>query len=360
MTSRIFNFSAGPAVLPEPVLEEARDNLLSLGQTGIGVCEHSHRGKPFMAVAAEAESLCRQLAGIPENYKVLFLQGGASQQFAMIPMNFLKAGETADYLVTGAWSKKAVEEAGRFGTTHTACSSKDQNFSYIPETVSYSSSPTYVHYTSNNTIFGTQFRTEPQDLPESAFLVCDASSDIFSRPIDVSRYGIIYAGAQKNLGPSGVTLVIIRDDLVQRGSSDLPTMLQYRTHAENDSMYNTPPTFGIYLMMLVFRWIQNQGGLNAVQQKNQAKAAVLYDYLDQSSLFRPTARTDSRSLMNVTFVTGDEERDTTFIKAATAAGFDGLKGHRSVGGMRASIYNAFPREGVDALVQFMRDFEARS
>ncbi|MCA9057930.1 MAG: 3-phosphoserine/phosphohydroxythreonine transaminase [Planctomycetaceae bacterium] len=360
MVDRIFNFSAGPAVLPESVLAEARENLLSLGDTGVGVCEHSHRGKPFMAVAAEAESLCRQLAGIPDNYRVLFLQGGASLQFSMIPMNFLSSDQTADYLITGAWAKKALEEAGRYGTGHTACNSKDANFSYIPDSTTYSANPRYVHFTSNNTIFGTQFRSEPAAIPDSAFLVCDASSDIFSRPIDVSQYGIIYAGAQKNLGPSGVTLVIIRDDLVEQGNSDLPTMLQYRTHAANESMYNTPPTFGIYLMMLVFRWVRDQGGLAAMAKRNEAKAKLLYDYLDQSQLFRPTARTDSRSLMNVTFVTGDEDKDAAFIKAATAAGFNGLKGHRSVGGMRASIYNAFPPEGVQALVDFMKDFEARA
>lgn len=360
MTDRIFNFSAGPAVLPECVLKEAAENLLSLGSTGIGICEHSHRGKPFMAVAAEAEALCREIAGIPDNYKVLFLQGGASLQFSMVPMNLLGADQTADYLVTGAWSEKAIKAAKEFGKTHSACSSKDGNFNYIPGEVTYSDNPRYVHFTSNNTIFGTQFATEPAGFSQDAFLVCDASSDIFSRPIDVKKYGIIYAGAQKNLGPSGVTLVIIRDDLVQSAASDIPVMLQYRTHAENESMYNTPPTFGIYLMMLVFRWIKSNGGLTAMEERNKAKAGRLYDYLQGSSLFKATAREDSRSLMNVTFVTGDEARDSAFIKAAEAAGFSGLKGHRSVGGMRASIYNAFPAEGVDALLQFMTDFEAKS
>lgn len=360
MTNRILNFSAGPAVLPESVLEEARENLLSLGSTGIGICEHSHRGKPFMAVAAEAEALCRQLAGIPDNYKVLFLQGGASLQFSMVPMNFLTPDRCADYLVTGAWSEKALQEAKPCGQTHVACSSKDANYSYIPTEVKYSERPVYVHYTSNNTIFGTQFSTEPANIPAGSFLVCDASSDIFCRPIDITRYGLIYAGAQKNLGPSGVTLVIVRDDLVKSAATNLPTMLQYRTHADNESMYNTPPTFGIYLMMLVFRWIRDQGGLKAMEVRNQAKAKVLYDYLDQSKLFRPTARRDSRSLMNVTFVTGDEARDNAFIKAAEASGFSGLKGHRSVGGMRASIYNAFPPAGVETLVQFMKDFEAKA
>ncbi|MEZ6042574.1 MAG: 3-phosphoserine/phosphohydroxythreonine transaminase [Planctomycetaceae bacterium] len=359
MVNRIFNFSAGPAVLPESVLEEAAANLLSLGDTGIGICEHSHRGKPFMAVAAEAEALCREIAGIPDNYKVLFLQGGASLQFSMVPMNLLGSDQTADYLVTGAWSQKAVKAAGEYGRVHSACSSKEANFSYIPDQATYSENPRYVHFTSNNTIFGTQFVGEPAGYPDNAFLVCDASSDIFSRQIDVAKYGIIYAGAQKNLGPSGVTLVIIRDDLVEAGSTNLPVMLQYRTHAENESMYNTPPTLGIYLMMLVFRWIKAAGGLSAIETRNRKKAAVLYDYLDSGSLFKPTARRDSRSQMNVTFVTGDPDKDAAFIKAAEAAGFSGLKGHRSVGGMRASIYNAFPPEGVDALVSFMKDFEAK-
>lgn len=345
-------------MLPASVLTEARHNLLSLGDTGIGICEHSHRGRPFMAIAEEAESLCREIAAIPDNYRVLFLQGGASLQFAMLPMNFLKPDRTADYLVTGSWSQKAVREAERFGRVHTACTSAETNFHIIPREVRYSETPVYVHFTSNNTIFGTQFRDEPRGLPEGAFLACDASSDIFSRPIDIGRYGLLYAGAQKNLGPSGVTLVIIRDDLVEAGDSELPTMLQYRTHAASGSMFNTPPTFGIYLMMLVFRWIRDQGGLTALQQRNADKAAELYAYLDDSELFRPVADRDSRSLMNVTFVTGDADRDAAFIRAAEAAGFSGLKGHRSVGGMRASLYNAFPPEGVSELVRFMKDFEA--
>jgi phosphoserine aminotransferase len=360
MTRRIFNFSAGPAVLPETVLMEARDNLLSLGSTGIGIMEHSHRGKAFLEVYQQTESLCRELAGISDDYAVLFLQGGASSQFFQIPMNFLAKGETADYLVTGAWSEKAVEEAVRFGTVHTACSSKDRNYCYIPAEVNYSANPKYVHFTSNNTIFGTQFQTEPPAIPSGAFLVCDASSDIYSRPIDVSKYGIVYAGAQKNLGPSGVTLVIIRKDLVEKGPKDLPVMLQYRTHAKNESMYNTPPTFGLYVMKLVFQWIKDQGGLSAMNTRNRDKADKLYRYLDSSKMFRATADPSSRSRMNITFVTGNEALDKKFITAAEAAGFDGLKGHRSVGGMRASIYNAFPPEGVDALVNFMKDFEQKA
>lgn len=357
MTQRIWNFSAGPAVMPECVLEEARENLLSLGTTGIGVMEHSHRGKAFLKVYEETEARCREVAGIPANYKVLFLQGGASLQFAMLPMNFLRPDATADYLITGAWSEKARDEAVRFGNVHTACSSADQNFSYIPAETAYSAAPAYVHFTSNNTIFGTQFRTEPTP-PTDAPLICDASSDIFSRPIDVSKYGVIYAGAQKNLGPSGVTLVIIRDDLIAAGNKELPAMLQYRTHAKNDSMYNTPPTFAIYVVGLVLKWIQAQGGLAAIGERNQRKAGKLYAYLEQSRMFHTTAAPDSRSLMNVTFVTGNEELDTKFCSAATKAGFDGLKGHRSVGGMRASIYNAFPEAGIDALIEFLREFEA--
>jgi len=358
MVERIYNFSAGPAVLPEPVLEKAQASLMSLGDTGVGVCEHSHRGAAFTEVYDQAEANCRELAGIPDNYRVLFLQGGASSQFFMIPMNLLSKDQTADYLVTGAWAKKAIAEAKRFGTAHEACSSADRNFSYIPREVTYSPSPAYVHFTSNNTIYGTQFHTEP-DCPDGSVLVCDASSDIFSGPIDVAKYGLIYAGAQKNLGPSGVTLVIIRDDLIETSNPDLPTMLRYQTHAEKQSMFNTPPTFGIYLMGEVFKWIQQQGGLSAMAEHNRAKADPLYQFLDESKLFNGAADSDSRSLMNVTFVTGDENLDAEFVKAASAAGMSGLKGHRSVGGMRASIYNAFPAKGVEALVALMKEFEAK-
>jgi phosphoserine aminotransferase len=356
--NRIFNFAAGPATLPVPVLEEAREALLSLGNTGIGILEHSHRGKAFLKEYQEAVALIREVGGVPDDYEVLFLQGGASLQFAMVPMNFLAKDQTADYLITGSWSEKAVKEAKAFGNVHTVCSSKDKNFNYIPKERSYSGKAVYVHFTSNNTIFGTQFQSEPE-CPGDSFLVCDASSDIFSRPIDVSKYGLVYAGAQKNLGPSGVTLVLIRRDLIGRGRPDLPTMLRYGTFAENESMYNTPPTFGIYVIKLVVKWIKEQGGLAAMHERNLAKATKLYQYLDAGKLFRPTV-TDpgSRSLMNVTFVTGDAATDEAFIKFATGRGLDGLKGHRSVGGMRASIYNAFPPEGIDALVTAMREFEA--
>ena len=359
MTERIYNFSAGPAVMPVEVLQEARENLLSLGTSGIGILEHSHRGKAYMAVHEEAEALCRELAGISADYQVLFLQGGASLQFSMVPMNLLGAGATADYLVTGNWSQKAVAEARRCGDVHIACSSEDRNFAYIPKTCTFSAKPAYVHYTSNNTIYGTEFAAEPEN-PTGAPLVCDASSDIFSRPLPVSKYGLIYAGAQKNLGPSGVTLVIIRNDLVERGPKELATMLQYRTYAADHSLYNTPPTFGIYIMGLVFKWIKKQGGLAAVEQVNRDKAGKLYRYLDESRLFRATADRDSRSLMNVTFVTGDAARNDKFVATAKKAGLDGLKGHRNVGGMRASLYNAFPPAGVDALIDVMREFEAHA
>ncbi len=358
MTARIWNFSAGPAVLPESVLERVREGLWNLNNSGIGVMEHSHRGKVFLEVYHQTVAKCRQLAGISDDYEVLFLQGGASTQFFQIPMNLLGRDQTADYLVTGSWSEKAAKEAQAFGKVHEACSSKDRNYCYIPQQVSYSAAPQYVHFTSNNTIFGTQFAQDP--VPTAgAPLICDASSDIFSRPLDVAKYGVIYAGAQKNLGPSGVTLVIMRKDLIEAAAKDVPTMLQYRTHASNESMYNTPPTFGIYVMGLVFDWIESLGGLAGMARHNEAKAQPLYDYLDQSRLFRATADAGSRSLMNVTFVTGNEEIDKAFVSAATKAGFDGLKGHRSVGGMRASIYNAFPAEGVKQLVAFMRDFEAK-
>ncbi len=358
MTQRIVNFAAGPAVLPVPVLEEARDALLSLGNTGIGILEHSHRGKAFLAVYHETVALLREVGGIPDDYDVLFLQGGASSQFFMVPMNFLPRDQTADYLVTGAWSEKAVAEAKRFGTAHVASSSKDRNYCYIPKTHNYSPRPAYVHFTSNNTIFGTQFAAEPA-IPKDTLLFCDASSDIFSRPMDVPRYGLIYAGAQKNLGPSGVTLVIVRKDLVAGAPKDLPTMLQYRTHADNESMYNTCPTFGIYVIGLVVKWIKAQGGLTALETRNRAKADKLYAALDASRIFKATADRDSRSLMNVTFVATSEDLNNQFLKFAESRGLDGLKGHRSVGGMRASLYNAFPPEGVDALVDAIKRFESQ-
>ena len=357
-SERIYNFSAGPAVLPEEVIRKSQEAMWNLNGSGIGVMEHSHRGKEFMAVAERAESLVRELAGVPADYDVLFLQGGASTQFFMIPMSLLSAAETADYLITGAWSQKAIAEAKRFGKVHEAASSKDANFSYIPEAgaLKWSEKPVYAHYTSNNTIFGTQWAGTPE-APAGVPLVVDASSDIFSRPIDVKKHGIIYAGAQKNLGPSGVTLVIMRKDLVERGASNLPTMLQYRTHAKDRSLYNTPPTFAIYVVAEVLEWIKGQGGLAAVAAHNQAKAKVIYDYLDASKFFRGTARADSRSLMNICFRAPSEELEEKFLAEAKKRKLSGLKGHRSVGGMRASVYNAFPPAGCQALVDAMRDFE---
>lgn len=351
---RKVNFSAGPAVLPVEVLEEARENLLSLGDTGIGIMEHSHRGKPFVAVLEEAENTARSVMGISDDYAVLFLQGGASTQFYQVPMNFLQGG-TADYLDTGAWSSKAIKEAKAFGTVNVAASSKDRNHTYIPTGASFTDGSKYTHFTSNNTIFGTQWKSEPAGARSP--LVCDASSDICSRPIDVSKYGMVYAGAQKNLGPSGVTLVVVRKDLAETGPADIPTIAQYRSHIENQSCYNTCPTFGIYVLGLVFKWIEKQGGLSAMQRHNEAKAKVLYDCLDGSDFWTAPVEKDSRSLMNVVWRLPSEELEKKLIADATAAGFDGLKGHRSVGGLRASIYNAMTREGVASLVEFMNDWE---
>jgi phosphoserine aminotransferase len=359
MTDRIYNFSAGPAVLPEPVLRKAQEAIWNIAGSGIGIMEHSHRGKVFDRIINEAEAACRSLAGIPDDYHVLFLQGGASLQFSMVPMNLLPADRTADFLLTGVWAKKAVKEAKVLGrTVHLAASSEATNFDRIPQPdeISYSSNPAYVHLTTNNTIYGTQWKTEPT-VPAGAPLVADTSSDMYSRPIDVRKYGLIYAGAQKNLGPSGVVLVIVRKALVEAGPKTLPTMLQYRTFAADRSMYNTPPTFGIYIMGEVFKWIESQGGLAAMADRNAEKAALLYDYIDASDFFRGTVQPDSRSLMNVCFRAPTEELEGKFIAEATRRGLDGLKGHRSVGGMRASIYNACPRPAVEALVAFMKEFE---
>jgi phosphoserine aminotransferase len=359
MSDRIFNFSAGPAVLPEPVLKKAQEALWNVDGSGIGIMEHSHRGKTFDRIIDQAERSCRDLANIPDNYRVLFLQGGASLQFSMVPMNLLPADRTADFLLTGVWAQKAVKEAKILGgKVHIAASSEATNFDRIPkaEDIRWSANPVYAHITTNNTIFGTQWQSEPA-IPNGVPLIADTSSDMYSRPIDIRKYGLLYAGAQKNLGPSGVVLVIIRDDLVEAGPKTLPTMLQYRTHAAEKSLYNTPPTFGIYVMGEVFKWIHSQGGLAAMAELNRAKAGLLYDYLDQSEFFRGTVQPDSRSLMNVCFRAPTEELEAKFISEATKRGLDGLKGHRSVGGMRASIYNACPRAAVEALLAFMKEFE---
>ena len=357
MSQRIFNFSAGPAVLPESVLLEAQRDLVALPGVGMSVLEISHRSKPFEAILAKTEADLRALGTVPANYKVLFLQGGASLQFSMVPLNLLTAGATADYIVSGAWAQKAVKEAQRVGTVHVAASTESEDFSRVPRQDELQLTPNaaYVHFTTNNTLFGTESTGEPVvgDVP----LVADTSSDMFSRPIDVAKYGLIYAGAQKNLGPSGVTLVIIREDLLARSTKALHTMMNYAVHAENGSMYNTPPCFGIYLMGLVMKWALAQGGLPAMGATNDRKATALYTEIDRSGFYRGTAEKGSRSRMNITFRLPSEDLESAFVKAATAAGLDGLKGHRSVGGMRASIYNAFPEAGVTALVEFMREFE---
>jgi phosphoserine aminotransferase len=356
-SNRIFNFSAGPAVMPLPVLEEAQRDLVTLPGVGMSVMEISHRSKTFEGILARAIADIRALAGIGADYRILMLQGGASLQFSMVPMNLLGAGQTADYIDTGSWAGKAIKEARRVGTVNVTGSTKADGYARIPapHELTLTTGAAYAHITTNNTIEGTQWRTPPDvgDAP----LAADASSDIFSRPLDVSRFGLIYAGAQKNLGPSGVTLVIIREDLLARSPAGLPAMLSYKVQAENNSLYNTPPTFGIYLLGLTMTWLQSLGGLAGIAALNERKAGKLYDEIDRTGFYRGTAQKDSRSLMNVTFRLPSEALEQHFDAGATAAGLDGLKGHRSVGGMRASIYNAFPEEGVDALIQFMREFE---
>jgi phosphoserine aminotransferase len=359
-TTRIFNFAAGPAVLPLPVLEDAQRDLVALPGVGMSVMEISHRSKTFDAIIQGAEADFRELAGVPDGYHVLFLQGGASMQFSMVPMNLLTPGATADYIVTGSWGKKAVKEAKKIGTVNVAATTEAEKFARIPrqDELTLTKGAAYVHMTSNNTIYGTEWKAEPEvgDAP----LVCDASSDIFSRPIAVKKYALIYAGAQKNLGPSGVTVVVIRDDMAKRSSESLPTMLNYAIHVENKSLYNTPPVFGIYILGLVLKWLKANGGLAGMAKVNERKAAKLYTEIDRTGFYRGHAQKDSRSLMNVTFRLPSEELEAQFVKESTAAGFSGLKGHRSVGGLRASIYNAFPEAGIDALVSFMRDFEKKN
>ena len=356
-THRIFNFSAGPAVLPVEVLEEAQRDLIALPGVGMSILEISHRSKPFDDVIEGCEADLRALAAIPANYHVLFLQGGASLQFSMVPMNLLPSGGSADYIVTGSWSEKAVKEAKRVGAVKIVATTAADNYARVPKQSELTLDPAaaYVHYTTNNTIFGTEWHNVP-DVGRVP-LVADTSSDMFSRPIDIGRFGLIYAGAQKNLGPSGLTLVIIRDDLVARTPASLATMLQYGVHVENKSMYNTPPVFGVYIMGLVLKWLLKEGGLSAIDASNARKAQKLYAEIDRTGYYRGHAQPDSRSRMNVTFRLPSEELEKKFVKESTAAGLDGLKGHRSVGGLRASIYNAFPEAGVDALVAFMKEFE---
>ncbi|HTG90664.1 MAG TPA: 3-phosphoserine/phosphohydroxythreonine transaminase [Vicinamibacterales bacterium] len=359
-SERVFNFSAGPAVLPVAVLEQAQQDLVSLPGVGMSILEVSHRSKVFEDVLFRAEADIRQLAKVPEHYKVLFLQGGASLQFAMVPMNLLTHDNTADYVVTGVWASKAAEEAKKIGKVHIAATTKAEQFTRVPraEEIVLTPGAAYVHMTSNNTIYGTEWKCLPDvgDVP----LVSDTSSDMFSRPIDVARHALIYAGAQKNMGPAGVTVVLIREDLLARSPASLPVMLSYAVHAQNGSLYNTPPVFAIYVLGLVMRWLVEQGGLEAMAAQNERKAARLYAEIDRTGFYRGTAQKDSRSLMNVTFRLSSEELEKQFVKEAEGAGLDGLKGHRSVGGIRASIYNAFPEAGVDALADFMKEFERRN
>ena len=358
--ARVYNFSAGPAVLPEEVLQEAADEMLDYRGTGMSVMEMSHRSKAYDTIIKEAEADLRELMNIPDNYKVLFLQGGASQQFAMIPMNLMK-NRVADYIVTGQWAKKAYQEASLYGKANKIASSEDKTFSYIPDCsdLPISEDADYVYICENNTIYGTKFKTLPNTKGKP--LVADVSSCFLSEPVDVTKYGVIYAGAQKNIGPAGVVIVIIREDLITEDVlPGTPTMLRYKIHADADSLYNTPPAYGIYICGKVFKWLKKMGGLEAMKERNEKKAKILYDYLDESKLFKGTVRKEDRSLMNVPFITGNEELDAKFVKEAKEAGFENLKGHRTVGGMRASIYNAMPIEGVEKLVEFMKKFEAEN
>jgi phosphoserine aminotransferase len=356
---RVYNFSAGPAVLPEEVLKEAAEEMLDYQGTGMSVMEMSHRSAAFDEIIKTAEQDLRDLMGIPDNYKVLFLQGGASQQFAAIPMNLMKNG-VADYIVTGQWAKKAYQEAQKYGKAVKIATSEDETFSYIPDCsdLPIDDDADYVYICENNTIYGTKYKTLPNTKGKP--LVADVSSCFLSEPVDVSKYGVIWGGVQKNIGPAGVVIMVIREDLIPETTpiENTPTMLAWKTQADADSLYNTPPCYGIYICGKVFKWIKKMGGLEAMQKHNLAKAKVLYDFLDESKLFKGTVRKEDRSLMNVPFVTGDKDLDAKFIKEATAAGFVNLKGHRTVGGMRASIYNAMPIEGVEKLVAFMRQFEA--
>lgn len=356
--SRVFNFSAGPAVLPEEVLQKAAAELVEYGGSGQSVMEMSHRSKEYKAIIDQVEEDFRRILKVPEGYRVLFLQGGASLQFAMVPLNLMNGSKKADFVLTGQWAKKAFSEAKKFGECKAVASSEDQTYTYIPklDSATFTSDADYFHVCWNNTIYGTHF-TEIPDTGKVP-LAADMSSCILSEEIDVSRFGVIYAGAQKNMGPAGLTVVVVREDLIGNAREGTPTMLDYKTHAENGSMYNTPPTYGIYVLGLVLQWLEKQGGIKEMNRLNQEKAALLYDFLDQSSLFRATVQGKDRSLMNVPFVTGNEETDAQFVAEAKKAGLINLKGHRSVGGMRASIYNAMPREGVAALVDFMKRFEA--
>ena len=359
--ARVYNFSAGPSMLPESVLKKAADEMLDYQGSGQSVMEMSHRSKVYDGIIKEAEALLREVMNIPDNYKVLFLQGGASSQFAMVPLNLMTKSGKADYVITGQWAKKAYKEGARYGKANVVASSEDKTFSYIPklDPSTFTKDADYFHICMNNTIYGTVYHELPDtgDVP----LVADISSCILSEPIDVSKFGVLYAGAQKNMAPAGVTVVIIREDLIGNAQEITPTMFNYQTHADNGSMFNTPPCYTIYIAKLVLEWIKNDiGGLEKMKELNEKKAKLLYDYLDSSKLFKGTVVPEDRSLMNVPFVTGDADMDAKFVKEATENGFVNIKGHRSVGGMRASIYNAMPYEGVEALVKFMKEFEERN
>ena len=352
---RIYNFSAGPSMLPIEVLEQAASEMLDYNGSGCSVMEMSHRSPVYDNIIKQAEADLRALMEIPDNYRVLFLQGGATTQFSAVPLNLMNKNKKADYIVSGQFSKKAADEAAKYGEVNVIASSKDRNFAYVPHVDTFSPDADYVHICMNNTIYGTTYDYIPEtgDIP----LVADVSSCILSRPIDVTKFGLLYAGAQKNMGPSGLTVVIVRDDLIGNAREGTPVMLDYKIQADNGSMYNTPPCYSIYVAGLVFKWLLDMGGLKEIERRNVAKAKVLYDYLDASEMFKPTADKEFRSIMNVCFVTGDAELDKEFVSAAKKAGFENLKGHRSVGGMRASIYNAMPAEGVKALTEFMAEFE---
>lgn len=364
-TDRVFNFSAGPGCLPEEVLKQVQQDVWNIGGSGIGILEHSHRGKVVDKIFEECEADIRKLANIPANYKILYLTGGASAQNHMIPMNFMPVGSTADYIVTGHWSQKTYEQAMKmgphFGKAHLAATTKDQNHSSIPadDQIKYSAAPAYVHYCSNNTLYGTEWFRVPKS-PAGCPLICDASSHFYSRPIDLSKYAMVYAGAQKNMGPAGVTLCIIRDDLIERGSKEIPELLQYRSFVPEFSRPNTPPVFAVYVMGQIAKWITRSGGLTAMQKHNEGKAKLIYDVIDGSKFYKGHAKPEARSLMNLTFRTPNEKLDDLFVTEAKKLGMDGLKGHRATGGMRASIYNAFPRAGCEALAAFMKDFEKKN
>lgn len=364
-TDRVFNFSAGPGCLPEEVLKQVQQDVWNIAGSGIGILEHSHRGKVVDKIFEECEADIRKLANIPANYKILFLTGGASAQNHMIPMNFMPVGSTVDYIVTGHWSQKTYEQATKmgphFGKVHLAATTKDQNHNYIPtdDQIKYSASPAYIHYCSNNTLYGTEWFRIPKS-PAGVPLICDASSHFYSRPIDLTKYAMVYAGAQKNMGPAGVTLCIIRDDLIEKGSKDIPELLQYRSFVPEFSRPNTPPVFAVYVMGQIAKWIIKFGGLAAMQKHNEAKAKLIYDAMDSSPFFKGHAKPEARSLMNITFRTPNEKLDDLFVSEAKKLGMDGLKGHRATGGMRASTYNAFPKAGCEALASFMREFAKRN